>query len=151
MKLLIASDHRGILLKERIKNFLIEENITFSDLGTFSADSVDYVDFAAPVARAVGNGDFDLGILICWTGIGMCIVANKFKNVRAFVGHDPKTAKLSKEHNNTNIICFGSGFIDSDFALSVLKDWLNTKFTSGRHELRLEKLHRLEEEIYKNE
>ncbi len=149
MKIALGSDHRGVYLKERIKAFLEGEGCDVTDYGTNTDETVDYIDFALTVARAVGNGDADRGVLICWTGIGMCITANKVKNIRAFVAYEPFTARLSKEHNDTNIICFGGGVIGPDLALITLREWLQSSYSGGRHEVRLSKIKTIEEENFK--
>ncbi|MCD6374310.1 MAG: ribose 5-phosphate isomerase B [Caldisericaceae bacterium] len=137
MKLAIGADHAGYVLKEQIKEYLKSKDIDFKDVGTFKIESCDYPEFAYKVGQAVANGEADLGILICGTGIGMSITANKIKGIRAALVHDEQTAKLSRQHNNANVLCMGGRILSEDLAKKIVDVWLNTSFEGGRHEKRL--------------
>lgn len=137
MKLAIGADHAGYVLKEQIKEYLKSKDIDFKDVGTFKIESCDYPEFAYKVGQAVANGEADLGILICGTGIGMSITANKIKGIRAALVHDEQTAKLSRQHNNANVLCMGGRILSEDQAKKIVDVWLNTSFEGGRHEKRL--------------
>jgi ribose 5-phosphate isomerase B len=145
--IIIASDHGGLELKERIKSYLAERGITVRDLGTDNGDSVDYPDFGEKVGRAVSRREADQGILVCGTGIGMSIVANKFPGVRAALIWDEFTARMSKEHNNANIVVLGGRVQDGDQACSMIGTWLDAAFEGGRHQNRLDKITQIEEDI----
>lgn len=148
MKIAIGSDHRGVGIKNSIKTFLEKRSYEILDFGTFNGEqSVDYPDFAVQVANAISNHGADLGILICGTGIGMSIVANKFFNVRAALVHDEDTAKFAKEHNNANVLVLGGNLIDGDRAIKLVSIWLDANFEAGRHEKRLNKIKELEEKL----
>jgi ribose 5-phosphate isomerase B len=149
MKLALASDHGGFHLKKALLKFLDSRQIGVVDLGTTSEDSVDYPDYAAQVARQVAEGKVDGGVLVCGTGIGMAITANKFKGVRAAVVSDPYTAQMSKEHNNANVIALGGRVLDESKAIETLKSWLDAKFEAGRHERRVQKIGEIEEKNFK--
>ncbi|MGC8721858.1 MAG: ribose 5-phosphate isomerase B [Caldisericaceae bacterium] len=140
MKMAIGSDHAGFRLKEIIKEYLIKLNYSVEDFGTHSEDRVDYPDYAFPVAEAVARGDFDVGILICGTGIGMSITANKVKGIRASLCNDIYTAHAAKEHNDANILCMGGRVIGDEVAKEIVNTWLNAKFEGGRHSQRLSKI-----------
>jgi ribose 5-phosphate isomerase B len=144
VKITIASDHGGLELKQELVKFLKEKKIEVTDLGVHSQDSVDYPDYAAQVAQVVSEGKTDSGILVCGTGIGMSIAANKFKNVRAAVVFDEFTAKMSKEHNNANVLCIGGRVCKPDLAKKMVAVWLTTKFAGGRHERRVNKISELD-------
>ncbi len=143
MKLAIGSDHAGYLLKENIKEYLSENDIEFTDFGTFKEESSDYPEYAYKVGNAIIGHEADMGILICGTGMGMCISANKIKGIRAAVVYSQQTAELSRLHNNTNVICFGSRTLKDTEAIALLKTWLNTSFEGGRHEDRLNLINKL--------
>jgi len=140
MKLAIASDHAGFELKRELLELLSHRKVTVHDVGTFSADAVDYPDFAIEVAKAVAAGVADVGVLVCGTGIGMSIVANKFKGVRAALCHTEFEARMSRAHNDANILCLGSRVTGAGLARVVLEAFLNTKFEGGRHERRVQKI-----------
>lgn len=145
MKIALGSDHRGVEVKNKIKAFLSEKGFEITDFGTFNGEqSVDYPDFAVEVASVVSNGKVDYGILICGTGIGMSIVANKFFNVRAALVHDEDTAKFAKEHNDANILVLGGNLLDGKKALDLVNIWLTSTFERGRHEKRIMKINELE-------
>jgi ribose 5-phosphate isomerase B len=140
----IGSDHAGFDYKERLKKLLEEIGKPFQDFGTSSPDSVDYPDFAHRVSIAVASGKCSSGILICGTGIGMSIVANKHKGIRAAVCESAASAKLSREHNDANILCFGARISSWETATDMVKVFLSTPFSGGeRHMCRIQKIHSL--------
>lgn len=140
----LGSDHAGFEYKEHIAAVLRERSIPFRDIGTHSADSTDYPDWAVAVARAVSRGECDRGILVCGTGIGVSIVANKIIGIRAAVCESTLSAKLSRQHNDANILCLGQRVISWETAAEILDLFLSTPFESGgRHELRVRKIHDL--------
>jgi len=141
MKLAIGADHGGLELKQEVVHYLRTlKNIEVSDFGTATKDSVDYPDYGKKVAEAVTNGTADRGILICGTGIGMSIVANRYPKVRAALCHDHFTAQMSREHNDANVLVMGERVIGKGVALEIVKTWLETEFAGGRHQLRLNKI-----------
>lgn len=141
MKLAIGADHGGFELKRDVVAFLQTiKGIEVSDLGTSGKESVDYPDFGKKVAEAVTTGAADRGILICGTGIGMSITANRFPKVRAALCHDHFTAQMSRLHNDANILVMGERVIGKGVALEIVKTWLETEFEGGRHQLRLSKI-----------
>lgn len=144
MKIAIGSDHAGYNLKEEIKNLLEEKGLTYRDMGTESTTSVDYPDFAHKVAAGVAKDDFDRGILICGTGIGMSIVANKVEGVRAALCHDVFSARAARNHNNANVLTMGSRIIGSELAREIVSTWLSSDFDGGRHKRRVTKITAIE-------
>ena len=145
MKLAIGSDHGGFRLKEAIKTYLLAHDYEVTDFGTESEDSCDYPDFALPVAEAVAKGEYDRGILICGTGIGIGIVANKVKGVRAALCHDTFSAEACRNHNDANILTMGERIVGEGLALKIVETFLNSDFEGGRHQRRLDKIKALEE------
>ena len=145
--ILIGSDHGGFDLKEKIKKFLIGEKVEFEDIGTKINESVDYPDYGIKVARAVSEGKAERGILVCGTGIGMSIVTNKFAKIRATLCSDTYSAKMSREHNDSNILILGGRIIEDEKALEIVKIWLETPFEGGRHKRRLDKIDELEKKL----
>lgn len=143
MKIAIASDHAGYEYKEKLKTFLNEIGFDFEDFGTNSADSVDYPDYAIKLSKKISLGEFNQGILICGTGIGMSITANKISGVRAAVCESTEAAKYSRLHNDANVLCLGSRITQLEKAKEILKVFLTTKFEGGRHSNRIEKIHKL--------
>lgn len=143
----VGSDHGGLQLKESIKAYLAQRGITLEDLGTYNGDSVDYPDFGSRVAEAVSTGRVEKGILVCGTGIGMSIVANKFPKVRAALIWDDFTARMAKEHNNANIVVLGGRILDDASACRMIGIWLDATFEAGRHQSRLDKITRIEEDV----
>jgi ribose 5-phosphate isomerase B len=139
-KICIASDHAGFKLKEDIKNFLIDKNISIFDLGPANENSVDYPDFAKKVARRVKVNTSDIGILVCGSGIGMAISANKTIGIRAAVCYNLQSTRLSRLHNNANIISLGSRLTKKNDALKLVSIFLKTKFEGGRHLKRIKKI-----------
>jgi ribose 5-phosphate isomerase B len=139
-KICIASDHAGYDLKEKIKDFLINKNVSVIDLGPFTKKSVDYPDYAKKVAKRVLLKKSDAGILVCGSGIGMAITANKSKGIRAAQCYSKKSTILSRQHNNANVICLGSRIIKKKEAFSFVNFFLNSKFEAGRHQKRINKI-----------
>ena len=142
----IGADHGGFELKEHIKKHLDELGLEYKDYGTYSEESVDYPDCAKPVCEAVMDGTADKGILICGTGIGISIAANKHKGIRAALCGDVYSAKMTKVHNNANVICLGGRVTGRELAFMIVDAWLNAEFEGGRHEQRIAKIHKIEEE-----
>jgi ribose 5-phosphate isomerase B len=140
MKVAIASDHGGINIREEIKGLMDEMGIEYIDLGCECNTSVDYPDYAVPVAEKVANGEVDRGILVCGTGIGMSIAANKVKGIRCALVHDTFSAKATREHNNSNVLAMGERVIGPGLAREIAKVWLTTEFEGGRHEKRVSKM-----------
>jgi|TARA_B100001540_G_C15630713_1_gene562037 ribose 5-phosphate isomerase B len=139
-KICISSDHAGYKLKEQIKNFLIRQNIFIIDLGPFELKSVDYPDYAKKLARRISSKKSDIGVLVCGSGTGMAISANKIKGIRAAVCYNAKSTRLSREHNNANIIALGSRLTKKQDAMKLIKIFINTKFQGGRHLRRVKKI-----------
>jgi ribose 5-phosphate isomerase B len=144
---IIASDHGGLELKEAIKSFLRARNIDVRDLGPMNSDSVDYPDFAEKLSIALTRGEAEKGILVCGTGIGMSIAANKFPGIRAALISDEFTARMSKEHNNANVIVMGGRVLKPEQACAMVKAWLEAVFEGGRHQNRLDKIAQIEQKI----
>ncbi|MBU9710852.1 ribose 5-phosphate isomerase B [Evansella tamaricis] len=140
MKVAIGSDHGGVNLKGEIIRLLEELDLEYEDVGCDCTDSVDYPDYGIPVAEKVANGEVDRGILICGTGIGMSIAANKVKGVRCALVHDLFTAKVTREHNDTNILAMGERVVGPGLALEIARVWLSTEFEGGRHATRVGKI-----------
>lgn len=144
MKIAISSDHGGNRLRQEILQLLEERGFQYEDFGPKNDDSVDYPDYAAPVSEGVASGEFDRGILICGTGIGMSIAANKVKGIRCALVHDTFSAKATREHNDTNVLAMGERVIGAGLAREIVATWLDTAFEGGRHTRRVEKLTELE-------
>lgn len=140
MKVAIGADHRGYPLKEQIKGAFTPQNIVFNDIGTRSAESCDYPDYAIPVAEAVASGAAERGILVCSSGNGMIIAANKVRGVRAAMAFTPEMARLSRLHNDANVLAIPADYIDPQLVPKIVKVWLETGFEGGRHERRLNKI-----------
>ncbi len=149
MQVGLACDHGGFGLKEDLKAFLISKGVDPVDLGSFDETSVDYPDFGIQVAEKVSRGEFEKGILICGTGIGMSIVANKFPGVRAALVNELYSARCSREHNDANILVLGGRVVGSGLAREIVGVWLETPFSGGRHQRRLEKITTLEKRNFK--
>lgn len=143
-KIAIASDHAGRELKDILKDFMVREGYAVLDLGTDADESVDYPDYGFAVADRVSRGEVERGILVCGTGIGMSIVANKFKGVRAALVGDVFTARMAKEHNNANILVIGGRVVGTALAEEMVRTWLTTEFAAGRHQRRLDKIAEIE-------
>jgi len=146
MKIALGADHAGYELKEKIKQHLQQQQIAIQDEGTSSNESVDYPDFAAKVAHDVSDRRADLGILVCGSGIGMAISANKIDGIRAANVSSEYEAQMSREHNNANVLALGSRILQEDEAVRIVDKWLATSFAGGRHERRVEKITKLETE-----
>lgn len=145
-RIAIASDHAGLELKEEIKRFLQEEGMEVIDMGTNNSERVDYPDYGIPVARKVSSGEIGKGILICGTGIGMTIVANKFPGVRAALVSDIYMARMAKEHNDANILVIGGRVVGKGLAVEMVRTWLHSTFQGGRHQRRIDKIREIEKE-----
>lgn len=146
LKIAISSDHGGNKLRKEIMNLLEELNISYEDFGPQTDDSVDYPDYARPVAEGVQAGEFDRGILICGTGIGISIAANKFKGIRCALVHDVFSAKATRCHNDSNVLAMGERVIGPGLAREIVTTWLQTDFEGGRHTKRINKITEIEEQ-----
>jgi len=144
MRVALAADHAGVELKEVLKRLLDELGVDYRDFGANTTDSVDYPDFAADVARAVASGAYDRGVLVCGSGIGMAIVANKIPGIRAASVNDAPSARLSREHNDANVLTLGARLIDPARIREILQAFLDTPFEGGRHQRRLDKITNIE-------
>ena len=142
----IACDHGGYELKKEVIKHLESKGIAYKDFGCDSTDSVDYPDYGTPAAKAVAAGEFDAGILICGTGIGMSLCANKIKGIRASVCTDTFVARMTRAHNNSNVLCMGARVVGAGLALDIVDAYLSAEFEGGRHSVRVEKVMRLENE-----
>ncbi len=140
----IGSDHAGLSLKNEIIEYLKSKNIEYKDFGTFTAESCDYPDFAKAVAESVAAGECEKGILVCGTGIGMSMAANKVKGIRAACCSDIFSAVATREHNDANIICLGERVVGTGLAIMLVDGFLSTKFQGGRHQNRIDKIIKLE-------
>ncbi|MDE3057238.1 MAG: ribose 5-phosphate isomerase B [Bacteroidota bacterium] len=139
----LASDHAGFAYKEKTKELLTQLQIPYKDFGAHSSEASDYPDFAHAAAVSVSHGECDRGIFICGTGVGMSIVANKHKGVRAAAVESVAAAELARKHNNANVLCFGERLLQWDAAEKIITAFLNTAFEGGRHERRVNKIHSL--------
>jgi len=148
LKIVIGSDHAGFRLKETVKKYLLQNGHEVDDFGTYSEESCDYPDIAESVSKAVVSGGFEKGILICGTGIGISIAANKVKGIRAALCHDTFSAKAAREHNDANILAMGARVIGEGLALEIVKAFLEAEFqgdSNPRHKNRVEKISKIEE------
>ena len=145
MKIAIGNDHSAVELKHIIMEHLKEKGYEVLNLGTDSEESCDYPVYGEKVGRAVASGQADLGIAICGTGVGISLAANKVKGIRACVCSEPYTAKLSRMHNNSNVLAFGARVVGSELAKMIVDEWLNAEFEGGRHQRRVDKLTALEQ------
>jgi len=145
MRIYLGADHAGFQLKEHVKQTLTELGHEVTDVGTYAEDSVDYPDYALKVGRAVAGGTADIGVLICGTGLGMAIAANKVRGVRAVPVYEPEMARLGRLHNNANVIALPGRFITPDKADEVLEAFLSTEYENGRHQRRIDKISALED------
>ena len=143
MKISLACDHGGLELKLAIRAHLEAQGHEIQDFGTHDHASCDYPDYAAPAARAVADGTCERGILVCTTGIGVSIVANKIHGVRCALLSDPVSARLTRQHNDTNMMALGQGMVGEKLALEIVDTWLNTSFEGGRHQRRVDKIEAL--------
>ena len=139
-KILIAADHGGFILKQHLLGFLQKMPVEIVDLGTDSMDAVDYPDFGQRAAKTILEGKAELGIVICGTGIGISIAANRFKGIRCAVVTDVETAKLARQHNNANLLALGGRVIDPDLAVKIVEAFLSSEYEGGRHENRIVKI-----------
>jgi RpiB/LacA/LacB family sugar-phosphate isomerase len=148
MKIAIGSDHAGYKTKEAIKPLLKKLNHTYQDFGGNSEDSVDYPDYAFKVAEAVASGLYERGILICGSGLGMAIAANKVKGIRAVTAHNETTAEMSRRHNDANILCLGARILSQAEVKKIIKAWLAAPFEGGRHTPRVDKISAYEKKAH---
>jgi ribose 5-phosphate isomerase B len=146
MRIALGADHAGYALKEKIKQYLLQQRIDLQDEGTVSTESVDYPDYARLVAHAVTERRADLGILVCGTGIGMAISANKVAGIRAANVSTEYEAQMGREHNNANVLALGARIVNEEQALKIVDKWLATQFAGGRHERRVEKIADIEKQ-----
>lgn len=144
MKIGLASDHGGLELKEYVCEYLEEKGIEYVDYGTKTTESVDYPDYGEKLGRAVVAGEVDRGIAICGTGIGISIACNKVKGIRAALSSDTYSARMSREHNNANILALGGRVLGRDLAMEIVGTWLEAEFEGGRHERRVDKISNIE-------
>ena len=144
MKIAIGCDHGAFALKNKIIQHLEKQGYEVRDFGTYSTESCDYPDFAAPAAKAVAAGECEKGIVICTTGIGVSIVANKVKGIRCALCSDPLSAEMTRRHNDTNMLAMGAGIIGQNLAMDIVDIWLATEFEGGRHQRRVDKIMALE-------
>jgi len=145
----LGSDHGGYELKEEIKKHLMEQGYAIKDFGVNSPDSEDYPDIARPVCISIVNGECEKGILVCGTGIGISIAANKVAGIRAALCGDCYSAKMAKEHNNANVLALGGRVVGTGLALEIVDTWLKAEFQGGRHQTRVNKIHDIEKLNYK--
>lgn len=145
MKIGIGSDHGGFALKEELKAFMEEKGLDIVDFGTNNTESVDYPDYGEAVAKAVANNEVDRGVVICGTGIGISLAANKVKGIRCALCGDVYSAKMSRAHNNANMIALGGRVVGVDLAKEILDAYLNSEFQAGRHERRVDKISEIED------
>lgn len=150
-RIVLGADHAGFQAKESIKKYLESAGYDVSDEGTWSEGSVDYPDFAIKVARRVQQGQYDLGILVCGTGIGMAMAANKIGGVRAAVAHDALTARMSREHNDANVLALGARVLNEHQIIDVAVSFLTAQFAGGRHQRRVDKISELDQEPKRRE
>ena len=140
----LGCDHGGYALMQSVKKYLEEKGLEYKDYGTYSEESCDYPIYGEAVAKAIVNGECDKGIIICGTGIGISIAANKVKGIRAALCHNEFTAQMCREHNNAQIVSMGARVLEEDMALRIVETFLNTEFAGGRHETRVNKLMEIE-------
>ena len=140
MNVAIGSDHAGFKLKNEMLVYLLEKGVELQDFGPDSADSVDYPDFAHKVAESVADGENELGILICGSGNGVCITANKHKGIRAALAWEEEIASLARQHNNANVLCVPARFVSKNKAFKIVDAWLDATFEGGRHQNRVSKI-----------
>jgi len=143
MKIMVGCDHGGYPLKSAIVSYLQNRGYEVYDIGAHSAESCDYPEYAVRVARSVSGGEVERGILVCGSGIGMSIAANRIRGVRAVQPNEPYAAKMSRRHNNSNVLCLGGRLIGVDMATEIVDVWLNEPFEGGRHQRRVELIDRL--------
>lgn len=149
LEIIVASDHGGFEMKNAIVELLAEREVVFTDIGTHDLDSVDYPDYAKRVAESVAGGSFDAGILVCGTGIGMSIAANKVPGVRAALVHDEFTAQMAREHNDANVLVLGGRVLSIETGKKLVEVWLDSEYEGGRHQNRLNKISDIEKKQVK--
>ncbi len=147
MRIAVGTDHRGFLIRGKVIELVERLGHEVEDVGTFSGEAVDYPDVAAVVAEKVSRGEVERGILVCGTGLGMCIAANKYRGVRAAPCHDDLTAEMSRRHNDSNVLCLSSDLLGERLIDRMIELWLTTPFEGGRHARRVEKITQLEDQI----
>lgn len=147
MRIALGTDHRGFEIRSKVIDLIHRLGHEVQDVGTLTADSVDYPDFAALVGRKVSSGEADRGILICGTGLGMCIAANKIRGVRATPCHDDLTAEMSRRHNDSNVLCLSADLLGERLVDRIIEIWLATPFEGGRHARRIEKIDEIEQRV----
>jgi ribose 5-phosphate isomerase B len=148
MKIALAADHVGFGLKEKVREYLKSQGLEVEDYGTSNAEHVDYPDFAEKVAAQVAAKQADYGVLVCGTGIGMMLAANKVPGIRAVAANDTISARMAREHNNANVLTMGGRMIDAATMRQIVDTWLSTPFAGGRHELRLEKIDTIDQRYH---
>ena len=146
MKIALAADHAGFEEKEKIKKTLDEIGVEYTDMGTNSPDSVDYPDYARKVGEAVAAGEYDQGLLVCGSGTGMAISANKVRGVRAAVAWNEEIARLARQHNDANVLALAGRFVSPDEQAKIVRAWFSADFEGGRHERRVEKIEQIEKD-----
>jgi ribose 5-phosphate isomerase B len=147
MRIAVGTDHRGFAIREKVVDSLRQLGHEVIDVGTFSPEAVDYPDIAADVAHKVSRGEVERGILVCGTGLGMCIAANKVRGVRAAPCHDDITAEMSRRHNDSNVLCLSADLLGERLIDRMIEIWLTTPFEGGRHARRVDKITELEREV----
>jgi ribose 5-phosphate isomerase B len=147
MRIAVGTDHRGFLIREKVIESLKSRGHEVQDFGAFSPESRDYPDVAAQVAQRVSRGEVVRGVLVCGTGLGMCIAANKFRGVRATPCHDDLTAELSRRHNDSNVLCLSADLLGERLIDRMIEVWLNTPFDGGRHARRVDKITEIERRV----
>ena len=149
MKIAIGCDHAAFAMKEEIRDYLTEQGHEVTDCGTYSPERCDYPVYGERVARVVKAGEAERGVLICGTGVGISLAANKVPGIRAAVCSEPFTAKLSRQHNNSNVLCFGARVVGTGLALLIVDEWLDAEFEGGRHQRRIDQIKAIEEKYSK--
>ena len=147
MNIILGADHAGYEVKKMLKDYLVDLGGELEDAGTYTTDSVDYPDYAEQVAERVSKGEMERGILVCGSGMGMAIVANKFPNVRACACHKVEEAKMARRHNDCNVLCLGTRFSTPEEIKEIVKVWYEEPFEGDRHIKRLEKIHKIEQRL----
>jgi len=147
MRIAVGTDHRGYLLRSKVIEVVERLGHEVEDVGTFSSEAVDYPDIASLVSQKVSRGEVERGILVCGSGLGMCIAANKFRGVRAAPCHDDLTTELSRRHNDTNVLCLSADLLGERLIDRMVELWLSTPFEGGRHARRVEKISNLERQL----
>ena len=146
-RIALGADHAGYQVKDRIKELLQRKGFEVIDFGAHSDESVDYPDYARLVAQSVSQAESNRGILVCGTGLGMAMTANKFRGIRAATCNDTYTARMAAEHTDANVLCVGARVVDADHALAIVQEWLKGKFGGGRHQRRIDKITDLERSL----